>query len=249
LKRAAGAALALALTVAAAPARAQNDPPGREGIDDPKIERRLGARVPGAAAAPTADQTVTRVSAPEDARSETSGLSVPHVKLGFRRFDFVRIGATDPGSTNGAAASEPFNSVSLDFYPVSTVLRFGLTTQYGWQSGTFRSNGDYFIAQSFSLGVQLPRRAVTPFAEAFGGGGYMRRVQFDRSIPTVYWQLGVDVGAEVYLSRLAYLSFALGYLHPVNGFASAESTGTSVDSASFKSVFVDTWSLKLGVGL
>ena len=77
----------------------------------------------------------------------------PTIGIGYRRFSFVQVGATPRGSQNGVAASEPFDSLSLDFYPISRLVRFGLSTQYGWQSGQFGSgNGDYFIAQSASLG-------------------------------------------------------------------------------------------------
>jgi hypothetical protein len=121
------------------------------------------------------------------------------------------------------------------------MVRFGLSTQYGWQSGQFGTgNGDYFIAQSASLGLQSAGPVVTPFAEGFAGGGYMRRFQFDRTVPTAYWQLGFDAGANFFLGDVGYVSVALGYLHPVNGF---------VKETSFTSVYVDTWSLKLGIGL
>jgi hypothetical protein len=215
-------------------------------IDDPKLARRLGERVEGADAVP-ADAAAAPAETVSRAATVTrpAGPGVPHIKLGFRRFDFVRVGATTPGSSDGTAASEPFDVLSIDLYPVSSYVRFGTSTQYGWQGGSL-SGGDYFIAQSFSLGAQLPHRQITPFAEGFVGGGYMRRVQFDRSIPTAYWHLGVDAGAEIYMSRLAYFSVALGYLHPVNGFAGAN---LATGSESFISVFVDTWSFKLGIGL
>ncbi len=177
----------------------------------------------------------TAAPAPRDAGK------TPTIGIGYRRFSFVQVGATPSGSTTGSATSEPFDSLSLDFYPISRLVRFGLSTQYGWQSGQFGTgNGDYFIAQSVSLGVQSAGAVVTPFAEAFAGGGYMRRFQFDRTVPTAYWQLGVDAGASFFLGDVGYVSVALGYLHPVNGF---------VKETSFTSVYVDTWSLKLGIGL
>ena len=169
-----------------------------------------------------------------------AGPHVPRLKLGYRRFSFVRIGASAPGSTTGAAASEPFDVMSLDYYPVSSFVRFGLSTQYGAESGRLMGGGDLFIDQSFSLGAQIPGHIFTPFAETFAGGGYMRRMQFGSSVPTVYWQYGVDVGTEIFMAKYAFFSVALGYLHPVNGFTKG---------LSFTSVYVDTWSLKLGIGL
>ena len=163
----------------------------------------------------------------------------PRLKLDYRHFNFVQIGASS--SINGAVASEPFNSIGVDVYPLTSLVRVGLSTQYGWQSGSFVSNGDYFAAQSLSLGVQyLEAGRFVPFAEAFGGIGYMRRLQFDRTVPTVYWQLGVDVGTEIYFARTGYISLAIGYLRPVNGFARVQ---------QFETVFVDTWSFKLGIGI
>ena len=166
---------------------------------------------------------------------------VPFIGLGYRRFSFVQVGATSAGSSTGAAASEPFDSISLDLYPISRFLRFGLSTQYGWQNGRFDSGtGDYFLAQSASLGIQIAGPRVTPFAEAFAGGGYMRRFQFDRTIPTAYWQFGIDAGANIFLADHGFFSVALGYLRPVNGFLKQQ---------TFTSVYVDTWSVKIGFGL
>ena len=243
--------------------------PGGDDLDDPKMARRLGTRaappesvpLPAPSVQPVAvsqpanrprDQppvTLTRTAsvaasepAPpaEPATSWPSGRT-PRLGFGYRRFSFVQVGATGAGSTNGVAASEPFDSVSLDYYPISNLLRFGLSTQYGWQDGRFNSgNGDYFIAESTSLGIQHPGSWASPFAEVFAGGGYMRRYQFDRTIPTAYWQFGIDAGASFFLPEHGYVSLALGYLRPVNGFLKEQ---------SFTSVYVDTWSIKLGFGL
>ncbi len=212
-------------------------PPAAAPSIDVRVAPASSAPASGAAAAdvvalgsPPAGTTAT---APRDAGK------TPTIGIGYRRFSFVQIGAT--GSSNGSAASEPFDSLSLDFYPISRLIRLGFSTQYGWQSGQFGTgNGDYFVAESASLGVQSAGPVVTPFAEAFAGGGYMRRFQFDRTVPTAYWQLGVDAGASFFLGDVGYVSLALGYLHPVNGF---------VKETSFTSVYVDTWSLKLGIGL
>jgi hypothetical protein len=161
----------------------------------------------------------------------------PRLKLAYRRFDFVRIGAA--GSSAGTVAGEPFDSVSVDVYPLSSLVRIGLSSQYGWQSGAGLSGGDYFAAESLSAGAQLRGGRVVPFGEVFGGIGYMRRLQFERTVPTAYWQLGVDAGAEIFFADNGFVSVALGYLRPVNGFAMQQ---------KFVSVFVDTWSFKLGVG-
>jgi hypothetical protein len=191
-------------------------------------------------AAPVAP--VDTISARPSRAGEGEGKGrTPLLELGYRRFSFVRIGATDPSSTIGASASEPFNSLSLDFYPISRLVRFGMSTQYAWQSGTFNSgSGDYLIAQSFSLGLQHPGQQITPYVQALAGAGYMRRFQFDRTVPTAYWQFGVDIGLDFFLASHALVSAGIGYLRPVNGFA--------VEQA-FTTVYVDTWSFKLGIGI
>ena len=124
---------------------------------------------------------------------------------------------------------------------MSRTIRIGLTSAFGWQSGTWLTNGDYFATQCVSFGGQYSDFGrVVPFAEGFAGVGYMRRLQFDRTIPTAFWQFGADAGVEVYVARVGYLSFAIGYLRPVNGFAKRQ---------QFTSVFVDTWSFKIGIGI
>jgi hypothetical protein len=240
-----------------------------EGIDDPKLERRLGTRVDlppatlavsGPTAAPTAEavpSTAEVGAAPvaelgrADALDATQGAALPdeqeaprppgkpRVKLGYRRFSFAQV---PPTGMTGPGAAEPFDVLSVDFYPVSSTFRFGLSTQYGWEEGTFRQNGDAFFAQSLSFGVQVPGPAFTPFVEGYAGGGLLQRTKSGlglNSIATAYGQLGLDVGTEVFLARYFYLSFALGYVHLGDVYARK-----TVESFS-----VDTWSFKVGVGL
>jgi hypothetical protein len=251
-------ALASAMIATAPTARA-----GQEAIDDPKVARRLGARMDWASAGPTSASvgTASAPQRPSDSAGPRAGdsvgvgaaavvertvvpppasdaFSLPRIQLAFRRFNFVQIGAA--GSAPGLAASEPFNSLSLDVYPVSSLVRLGLSTQYGWQAGTWTAQGDYFAAESVSAGAQLRYGRVVPFAEAFAGIGYLRRLQFDRTIPTAYWQLGADVGADVSIGRMGFVSVAVGYLRAVNGFLVAQ---------QFTTAFLDTWSFKLGIGL
>jgi len=258
------AALAVVAAALLGAARARAQQPSDEPIDDPKVSRRLGTRItvpaPSQPAPPPGRPTASRATEPAPAalpvppESEAGVPTVvrpyappeapfspspPRLKLALRHFDFIRIGASE--SSNGVPAKETFNSVSIDVYPVSSIVRVGLSTAYGWQSGTWLANGDYFATQSLSLGAQYHDLGrFVPFAEAFAGVGYMRRLQFDRTVPTAFWQFGADAGVEVYVARMGYLSFALGYLRPVNGFAKRQ---------QFTTVFVDTWSFKIGIGI
>jgi hypothetical protein len=247
-------------------------------IDDPKVYRRLGVRIsvppppkpvatpapvpaspppprpvavlPQPASPPPApvqpippadtDLGSTTIVQPYTSVAETPFQpTLPRLKLSLRRFDFVQLGASQ--TPDGVAAKETFNSFAVDVYPVSSAVRIGLTSSFGWQSGTFVADGDYFATQAVSFGGQYRDLGrIVPFAEAFAGVGYMRRLQFERTIPTAFWEFGADAGVEIYAARVGYVSLALGYLRPVNGFARRQ---------QFTSVFVDTWSLKLGIGI
>jgi hypothetical protein len=264
-RRGIGAAILFASTLALAgrAARAADDV-GE--IDDPKVARRLGARIdwagrvvlrpspePGAPVAPVTplappppadaggpEATIASAAAPAPRAGQPNAFVAPRFKLALRHFSFFRLGASS--SPDGRADDEAFDSLAIDVYPISSLIRVGLSTQFGWQSasGTLSTSGDYFAAESLSVGAQWLGNRVVPFAEAFGGVGYMRRLQFDRSMPTAYFQFGVDVGAEIYFGRVGFVSLALGYLRPINGFAVQQ---------TFVTAFVDSWSLKLGIGL
>jgi hypothetical protein len=261
-RRIAVRALALWLAGAARVALAQAPaaPLGSESIDDPKVERRLGTRIDLPAAPPPAASVDGGVIADAFAMpapvsdtasgaapvvSETVGPGraerrVPRVQIAYRRFTFAQVGAA---KSPGAGADEAFNVLSLDFYPISSKWRFGLSTQYGWEQGTFRANGDAFVAESLSLGGQIPGPVVTPFFEGHAGGGLMQRTHTGLSLNTIatgYVQLGVDVGLDVFLARHAFVSVALGYIHGTDGF---------VQENVFNSFSVDTWAFKLGFGL
>ncbi|HEY8924061.1 MAG TPA: hypothetical protein VIU64_06745, partial [Polyangia bacterium] len=167
----------------------------------------------------------------------------PRAKLAYRRFGFSRMPVTETSATGvtttAAPADESFESLSLDLYPMSSYMRIGFSSQFGWESGQFQRTGDYFLAESATLGIQWPGR-FTPFAEALAGGGYMRRKQGTTDKPSAYWQLGIDAGVEIYFANRAYGSLALGYLRPGNLFYADKSLG---------SVKLDTWSLKVGIGI
>jgi hypothetical protein len=189
-----------------------------------------------------ATKTVSRE--PPTVKGESAGGPwpyAPRMKLAYRRFPFTRVGATTPTTpvTPGPSTPESFESLSLDLYPISWYLRVGLSTQFGWETGQFDRTGDYFVAESASVGFQIPGR-FTPFVEALAGAGYMRRKQADLNLPTAYWQLGVDAGVEVYVAKRAYFSVAIGYLHPANLYLMQK---------SLMSVNADTWCLKFGLGI
>jgi hypothetical protein len=207
-------------------------------------DRKLSApKSPGSAAPAGGAADVKAVAAPPAAAPESPAAGpwpyVPRLKLAYRRFPFSRIMAVTADGVMTSPTSESFESLSIDTYPMSSYLRVGLSTQFGWESGQFNRTGDYFIAESASVGFQIPGR-YTPFVETLAGAGYMRRRQTDSNLPTAYWQVGVDVGVELYFAKRAYGSIAIGYLHPANLFFAQR---------NLQSVNLDTWSLKVGLGI
>ncbi|HEX4404932.1 MAG TPA: hypothetical protein VH560_08900 [Polyangia bacterium] len=224
----------------AASARAQE----AESIDDPKVERRLGTRVDYATTSPVGDALAPADAAPVAVIGAQAGSPaelvrrVPRLMLGYRRFTFAHIGAT---SSSGPGADEPFDVVSLDFFPVSNTFRFGMSTQYGWQEGTFRQNGDVILAETLSLGVQAAGPVATPFVDGYAGAGLMQRTNAGlNTIATLYDELGIDAGVDFFLAPHFFLSASLAYLHAQNWFAKSNLLGD---------FSVDTWSFKLGMGL
>jgi hypothetical protein len=221
-----------------------------EGIDDPKLERRLGTRQAlgaaseaaaadiaspaGETSSPTFERDVVIAEATSPVASGPSQPKIPRLKIGYRRFSFAQIG---PPGAAGSGPSETFNVVSLDLYPVSTNWRFGLSSQYGWEDGEFRSNRDALLAETLSLGGQIPGDTFTPFFEVYGGGGMLQRLPAPtlNTHFTAYGVFGLDVGTEIFMARHAYFSVAGGYMHNWNGFGQAKKfTTISGDAICFK---------------
>jgi hypothetical protein len=235
-----------------------------ESIDDPKVERRLGMRVElvatsafdasGALPGPTADAAGLAAPPPEAdavARSPEPAAAdrpkVPHLKVAYRWLPLAQLkqSAMD-GAVSGRGADETFHAVSLDFYPISSTWRLGLSTQYGWESGTFRANGDAYLAQSVSLGGQIPGKTFTPFIEPHAGIGLMQRMHAGLDNKgTGIVLLGIDVGTEIFMARYAYLSLSLGYVHAANYFAAADPIG----GYALAKLLADAFTIKVGFGI
>ncbi|HSZ84077.1 MAG TPA: hypothetical protein VLA14_17455 [Polyangia bacterium] len=226
---------------AGASARAQQT----ESIDDPKVARRLGTRLDYVEAAGVGDAVAPAVAdaAPvavigAGPPEQSAPTRAPRLMLGYRRFTFAHIGAK---ATSGPGADEAFDVVSLDFFPISSTFRLGLSTQYGWQEGTFRQNGDVILAETLSAGFQSPGPVATPFVDGYAGAGLMQRTNAGlNSEATLYDELGVEAGAAFFLAQHLFLSASLAYLHAQDSFLKGNVFGNFA---------VDTWSFKLGVGL
>jgi hypothetical protein len=228
-------------------------------IDDPKVQRRLGTRVDAgsivaldvaptqSAYAPAADVGAGAdvVVRPLPSSEPPVPGYVPHAKIGYRLLPFSQIASNGIGP----GGDETFHVLSIDLYPISSKWRIGLSTQYGWETGTFRQGGDAFFSEALFIGGQMPGPTFTPFFEVIGAAGFMQRSHHPGVLSTkasALASLGIDVGTEVFMARFAYLSFALGYVHGVNWWGRlADKSGVG----TLQSMAVDTWTLKVGFGI
>jgi len=145
----------------------------------------------------------------------------PGFKLGLRRFVIPDQAASDTEALLG----------SMDFYPISSYVRFGL----GASGGVGRPRNDILVQANGSLGVQWPAR-VTPFLDfAFGGGIYYRNML----VGQIFWlhTLGIDAGVEAYVAGDFYVSAALGWIRPVLHGAAAG-----------QDLYFDAFTMKFGLG-
>jgi len=163
----------------------------------------------------------------------------PRAEVSWRHLPLFRPGAQQDGQANGKVSDEGFSVLTGRIFPTSSFLRFGLAFDFGWEDGRFAVNGDYFLAETTSFGVQRLGR-VTPFVEALGGGGYMRRLQTGVSVPSAIWFFGGEGGADFYVASRLYVHASLGFVRVVNGLAQV---------SGFTLLHEDTWTFRLGFGI
>src|SRR5207248_4316634 len=103
----------------------------------------------------------------------------PIVQIGWRHLSIGRV----RGATAGAA---DMNALMLDWYPHSSYVRFGLSTEYARESSSSPEK-DWYLAEHLTLGAQLPG-VWTPFVEGSAGAGYLRRFVVGQEQPTAIWE-------------------------------------------------------------
>jgi hypothetical protein len=159
---------------------------------------------------------------------------VPRFKLAYRR---AWVAAPE-------GPDLPFDIAELDFYPVSTFVRFGLAAEIGYGGGDY---GLWYFVTGASLGLQWPMR-VTPFLEGRFVAGLMGASYMGQAALSWVYEGGIDTGIEVYYARRFYVSAAIGWAHPVYG-------GVDVAQLNQNHVVVrqdfatDSFTFKIGLGL
>jgi hypothetical protein len=162
----------------------------------------------------------------------------PLLQLSWRHFDIGRAGEAVPGNAS-------MQSVSLEWFPISSYVRLGLATEYAREASD-RPQKDWYLGEFFSFGLQRPG-LVTPFVDAQVGGAYLRRFVVEQEQPTFLWAFGIDGGLAVHVAGSFYLSASVGWFHPVWLLISTDVLSGGKDL--FKQVYADTLAFKVGMGL
>lgn len=212
-------------------------PPGTPGSTG-SLSADAGAATSASGAATSASGTAGAVSARDDLPG-SSWPFAPRAEISWRYLPLFRPGAQQSGQAAGKVADESFSTLTARVFPTSSLLRFGIGVDFGWESGHFATGGDYFFSETTSLGLQW-RGRFTPFLELLGGGGYLRRMQSGVSVPSGLWFFGAEGGVDIYTLDRFYVHVSVGRVRLVN--ALAQITG-------FSRLYEDAWTFRLGIGL
>lgn len=176
---------------------------------------------------------------PKLARAEVHATSwrphhdVPRFKLGYRR---LWVAAPEGGD-------QPFDSIALDFYPVSRFVRFGAQGEVGIGGGNY---GLWYAVTGAALGLQWPAR-VTPFVEGRFVAGLVGGSFMGQSVVSWIYQGGLETGVEAYYASRFYISIAVGWVHPVYG--GVDVAMLRQDVIVRKDFATDSVTFKVGLGL
>ena len=176
----------------------------------------------------------------------------PRIELSFRRF------AVNGPDGNPVA----LDGGQVDVYPLSRRwLRLGIEAEGGRGSSDTQQVTArlWYGLVGVTAGIQYPAR-VTPFVEgraavgALGGSLSGTAVIGSTSVSTqglstttLLYLGGIDAGVEVYAVGRAYVTVALGWVHPVYYGLSAVVLQTT-GSARTTRVGADVFTFKIGVG-
>ncbi|HXU72778.1 MAG TPA: hypothetical protein VN947_25840 [Polyangia bacterium] len=159
---------------------------------------------------------------------------VPRVKLSYRR---MWAASPDGGDL-------PFDAAELDFYPVSKLVRLGLTGEVGYGGGNY---GLWYFVTGATLGLQWPMR-VTPFLEGRFVAGIIGGSFMGQSAVSWIYEGGIETGVEVYVASRFYLSAAIGWAHPVYGGVDVTALNET-QTIVRKDFATDSFTFKVGLGL
>jgi hypothetical protein len=203
------------------------------GDDDPKLAR---GRPQGRVVLADEDDPKLARGAPRHRGWPRIDHPAPRFKLGYRYLQLA--------SLNGGTV--PAHAATLDFYPLSNLIRFGLSTEAGFTNDAY---GMWYLAEGASLGLQWPAR-VTPFIDGRFIAGLIAGTVLGHSAVSYLYGGGVEAGVEVYYARRFYVTIALGWMHPIySGVDVAALMANPTLDPVRKDFTADSFTLKVGLGL
>ena len=191
-----------------------------DAVDDPKLARMVD---PG-------DDPKT-----DGGRPRPPSLPVVRFKLSYRYL-----------WTNGLGegARSDYHVAELDFYPISSLVRVGISAEIGIGVDAYQS---WFFLTGLSLGVQY-RARVTPFLDGRIAAGIIGGTA--RGASLVSWMVvgGLEGGVEIHVAGRFLVSAAIGWAHPVYSAIDLKTLVPGMDPPR-KQFDNDTVTVKVGFGL
>ena len=149
------------------------------------------------------------------------------LRVGYRGFSVAEMAGRDTW----------YDNVTVEFYPVSKIVRAGGGLEFGGDSS---DKDNYLLSGIITAGVQWPWR-VTPFLDLSLCFGALRWEVFHEQIWSFTYQIGLETGADFFVHDTWFVSVALGWRHIVFRHPGDE----QVEPAD---VYHDSFTVKVSVG-
>jgi hypothetical protein len=130
-----------------------------------------------------------------------------------------------------------YHCLGADRYFFSHYLRIGGGIDLGFDSS---SNSNMIFDTNFTIGLQHPSR-LNPFLDFVLGLGLYRRQILEQDLYGFLYQIGIDAGVDVFVSKRFFLSFALGWRRPAFRYSGD-------DEIEPYYLYFDTFTLRSGLG-
>ena len=149
------------------------------------------------------------------------------LRVGYRGFSVAEMAGRDSW----------YDNVTVDFYPVSKIVRAGGGIEFG---GDTSEQDNYLLSGTITAGVQWPWR-VTPFLDFTLCFGALRWEVFHQEMWSFAYQVGLEVGADFFVHDKWFVSTAIGWRHVVFRHPGDE----QVEPAD---VYHDSFTVKVSMG-
>ena len=149
------------------------------------------------------------------------------LRVGYRAFSVAEM----------AGRESWYENVTVDFYPVSKIVRAGGGLEFGGDSS---DRDNYLLSGTLTAGVQWPWR-ITPYLDLMLCFGALRWEIFHQEIWSFAYQVGLEVGGDFFVHDKWFVSAAIGWRHIVFRHPGDE----QVEPAD---VYHDSFTVKVSMG-